>query len=268
MPPKRPLEDAPPAGGPEAKKPRAKKGFRVGPDNLPDGPWRRKVTKIKTDLIQKAKIKKAYAKVKQQHQEAEAQRPTVAATATSSAGGRGGRGGGGGGGGKGGQDDATYHNDEHDSAGQTTTKTTTSADAGETEPQIHPARQAMLDGDEANPHATENGSGGQHRPEQRPRDRGEPNNQRRGGGGGGPRGQRPGYFASSLAEAAQRSEQRAAREAEVARRAEERAARQAERERFRRAIKKARTPGRDGQRRLGRESGLLLEKVKKMTAGR
>ena len=29
---------------------------------------------------------------------------------------------------------------------------------------------------------------------------------------------------------------------------------------------KARKPGRDGQRRLGRESGLLLEKVKKMVS--
>ncbi|PHH71147.1 hypothetical protein CDD83_5264 [Cordyceps sp. RAO-2017] len=46
-----------------SKKPR-RGGFRVGPDNLPDGPWRRKVTKIKKDLIHRAKVKKAYAKIK------------------------------------------------------------------------------------------------------------------------------------------------------------------------------------------------------------
>ncbi|KAK7956268.1 uncharacterized protein PG986_005490 [Apiospora aurea] len=52
---KRPLEDDV-AGAPEAKKP--KKGFRVGPENLPDGPWRRKIDKVKKGLIEKAKLKK------------------------------------------------------------------------------------------------------------------------------------------------------------------------------------------------------------------
>ncbi|KAL4934587.1 uncharacterized protein BDV17DRAFT_249616 [Aspergillus undulatus] len=46
---------------PDAKK---RKGFSVGPANLPDGTYRRKAQKIKNDLIQKAKVKKAYAKVK------------------------------------------------------------------------------------------------------------------------------------------------------------------------------------------------------------
>ncbi|KAL2853323.1 hypothetical protein BJY01DRAFT_73549 [Aspergillus pseudoustus] len=41
-----------------------RKGFSVGPANLPDGTYRRKTQKIKADLIQKAKVKKAYAKVK------------------------------------------------------------------------------------------------------------------------------------------------------------------------------------------------------------
>ena len=48
-----------------------RKGFSVGPANLPDGTYRRKTQKIKSDLIQKAKVKKAYAKVKAQ-EEAEA----------------------------------------------------------------------------------------------------------------------------------------------------------------------------------------------------
>ncbi|KAL4738066.1 hypothetical protein BDV11DRAFT_144120 [Aspergillus similis] len=41
-----------------------RKGFSVGPANLPDGTYRRKAQKIKADLIQKAKVKKAYAKIK------------------------------------------------------------------------------------------------------------------------------------------------------------------------------------------------------------
>jgi hypothetical protein len=39
-----------------------------------------------------------------------------------------------------------------------------------------------------------------------------------------------------------------------------------QRERMRKAMQKARTPGRDGKRKLGRESGFLLEKVKKLVA--
>ncbi|KAL6719859.1 hypothetical protein ACLMJK_001780 [Lecanora helva] len=47
----------------ENKKP--KKGFSVGPANLPDGTHRRKVQKIKQDLIRKAKVKKSYNKLKE-----------------------------------------------------------------------------------------------------------------------------------------------------------------------------------------------------------
>ena len=39
-----------------------------------------------------------------------------------------------------------------------------------------------------------------------------------------------------------------------------------ERERFRKAMAKARTGGKNGQRKLGRESKVLLEKVKRMIA--
>ncbi|KAJ6180897.1 hypothetical protein N7519_011358 [Penicillium mononematosum] len=55
--------DAAPAskGEPAIKK---RKGFSVGPANLPDGTYRRKTQKIKNDLIHKAKVKKAYAKIK------------------------------------------------------------------------------------------------------------------------------------------------------------------------------------------------------------
>ncbi|KAF3392367.1 hypothetical protein DPV78_010391 [Talaromyces pinophilus] len=46
-----------------------RKGFTVGPENLPDGTYRRKAQKIKRDLIQKAKVKKAYAKIKAAEEE-------------------------------------------------------------------------------------------------------------------------------------------------------------------------------------------------------
>ncbi len=57
---KRPWDDAAETTRPDKKR----KGFSVGPANLPDGTYRRKTQKIKSDLIQKAKVKKAYAKVK------------------------------------------------------------------------------------------------------------------------------------------------------------------------------------------------------------
>lgn len=56
--------------GETAHSTKKRKGFQIGPDHLPDGTYRRKAQKIKNDLIQKAKVKKAYAKVKAQ-QEAE-----------------------------------------------------------------------------------------------------------------------------------------------------------------------------------------------------
>lgn len=61
-------------------------------------------------------------------------------------------------------------------------------------------------------------------------------------------------------------------EAEARQKAREEAKRQRllkieERERFRRAMAKARAGGKNGQRKLGRESKVLLERVKRMTEG-
>ncbi|EEQ28854.1 conserved hypothetical protein [Microsporum canis CBS 113480] len=60
MAPKRKMDED--VEGKESKRP--KKGFSVGPANLPDGTYRRKVIKIKADLIHKAKLKKSYEKIK------------------------------------------------------------------------------------------------------------------------------------------------------------------------------------------------------------
>ncbi|KAF2502462.1 hypothetical protein BU16DRAFT_9643 [Lophium mytilinum] len=48
-----------------------KKGFSVGPANLPDGVHKRKVQKIKREIIHKSKIKKDYAKLKAREQAAD-----------------------------------------------------------------------------------------------------------------------------------------------------------------------------------------------------
>ncbi|KAI0599395.1 hypothetical protein F4775DRAFT_591510 [Biscogniauxia sp. FL1348] len=123
MAPKRPLESED-SEALAVKKQR--KGFRVGPSNLPDGPWKRKVDKIKKDLIHKAKVKKAYKKIQAAEQASTKPAITVTTTVT------------------------------------TTTTTTSETEGGEKEaataetaappsPQIHPERQAMLDDDEAPP---------------------------------------------------------------------------------------------------------------------
>lgn len=75
---------------------------------------------------------------------------------------------------------------------------------------------------------------------------------------------KPDYFNKAKADAERKRAEADARTQEFEKRNAERNGKIAERERFKKALAKARTPGRDGQRKLGRESGLLLEKVKKM----
>ncbi|KAL8942776.1 MAG: hypothetical protein Q9216_001461 [Gyalolechia sp. 2 TL-2023] len=50
--------------GPDVSVKKARKGFSVGPANLPDGTYRRKVKKIKDSLVRKAKVKKSYSKIR------------------------------------------------------------------------------------------------------------------------------------------------------------------------------------------------------------
>jgi len=183
-------------------------GFKVGPDNLPDGIHRRKgictsnkcfasqltmmttVMKIKKDLIQKAKVKKSYAKIK-------ALEPTTPSVFP------------------------------------------TEPEAEVEEPktqELHPERQAMLDA---------------------PRQATPPPVQGR-------QTRRPAYFEKEKAFADQQKAEAEARRAEFERRDKEKKEKIEERERFRRAMAKARTGGKNGQRKLGKESKVLLEKVKRM----
>ncbi|KAL2061770.1 hypothetical protein VTL71DRAFT_7148 [Oculimacula yallundae] len=201
MSPKRPAEDG--ASEPKAKKHRP--GFKVGPDNLPDGVHRRKVIKIKKDLIQKAKIKKSYAKIKAQ-------------TSLSA---------------------ETIPYEPVEPASQ----------------ELHPDRQAMLDAPEKAavlPSQDEmfsklNPGSGSQRPREQQR-----------------RGKKPAYFEKEQAFAEQQRAEAEARRAEFERRDRERKEKTEERERWRRMMGKARTGGKNGQRKLGKESQVLLERVKRM----
>ncbi|KAF4126580.1 hypothetical protein GMORB2_0316 [Geosmithia morbida] len=216
MAPRRPPGGSSPA--PESKKPR--KGFRVGPDNLPDGPWRRKVTKIKKDLIHKAKVKKQYAKIKAQEQPQQLQEK---------------------------RPDGDKHDDGQAAA----------------DPALHPTRQLMLKDEEAAQTGVSRGGGHDDGDD----DDGEAPGRRGGRSGGHSDGQRrrtrrPGYYDKQLQKADQHRAEAEARAREIQRRREEREQKMAQRDRYRRAM--AKTVGPDGKKKLGRESNILLEKVKRI----
>lgn len=157
------------------------------------------MVKIKKDLIQKAKIKKSYAKIKAQ---ASAENPPTPAT-------------------------------------------TTLPEESKTEPsqELHPERQAMLDAprDPTPPPYFDS--------QRRPRER---------------RPKRPKYYEKEQAFAEHQKAEAEARRAEFERRDKERKQKVEERERFRKAMAKARTGGKNGQRKLGKESKVLLERVKRI----
>ena len=75
---------------------------------------------------------------------------------------------------------------------------------------------------------------------------------------------RPGYFEKEQAYAEQKRAEAEVRRIEFERRDKERKQKIEERERFRKAMAKARSGGRNGQRKLGKESQVLLERVKRM----
>lgn len=184
------LKRARPTDTSEEQAKKKRKGFSVGPSNLPDGTYKRKTQKIKADLIQKAKVKKAYAKVKAEA--AQDELPSVYSAAESE----------------------TQHTDPP---------------SGSLE--LHPDRQAMVDAPEVHYAITTP------RQERLPRERK----------------RKPDRFSKEKEVAAQRRQDLAARE-----RARE------EKEKERQAMLKARRPGRDGKIKLGRQSQVLLSKVKRL----
>ncbi|KAK5998689.1 hypothetical protein PT974_01071 [Cladobotryum mycophilum] len=203
---------------PEAKKP--KHGFRVGPENLPDGPWRRKVDKIKKDLIHKAKVKKAYAKIKAREVKA-----TEEATEDAAA------------------EDESVEDDE-DNKSQDGDDNASKEE--EEEEKLHPTRQLMLRDEEMAQVGTD--------PE---KNLGPSDGERR-------RTRRPGYYDKQIQKAEQKKAEAEARRQEFERRNRERTQKIAERERFKKAM--AKTRDKNGNKKLGRESAILLEKVKRLVA--
>ncbi|CAN8103147.1 unnamed protein product [Discula destructiva] len=266
---KRPSADNPNADViPEAKK---RKGFRVGPENLPDGAWRRHNVKIKDDLIHKAKLKKEYRKVKAELQQQEQGKKT-----------------------------GTEPSHDDPSAADP-------IDHEQDRQHVNAERQALLDGAPVPPMKQRLPMPPQERQQRQPQPRRpspppttggkedtSPSADRQTAAHGHEeptsnattnnhrskddrrKARRPDYYDKALQEGAKKKAEAEARAAERQRREEERDRKAADRERVRKAMLKARgiKPGggdrgrfsgrQEGPRKLGRESKVLLEKVKMM----
>lgn len=125
-----------------------------------------------------------------------------------------------------------------------------SLDAAKEEPatlELHPERQAMIDQPEAEALA-QTTSEGKPRPQRQARPK-------------------PVPFTKEARLAQQRREERERQQREYEECNRQREAKIGERERFRRAMAKARLGDKDGQRKLGRESKVLLEKVQRIVGG-
>ncbi|KAK4161295.1 hypothetical protein QBC43DRAFT_324114 [Cladorrhinum sp. PSN259] len=239
----------------QQKKPRT--GFRVGPDNLPDGAWKRKVTKIKKNLIQKAKIKKQFAKVKAQIDAEKEKNPTVNDPMLIAA--------------REAEEEERRRQQAQQEKSQTPEPQTKHEHEHEPQPAspaIHPARQAMLDNLDSHQSPSKPSSTGAAKPFDGPNpnldDPTHPDNQPRHSRQRNSRKHRPDYFSKELTAAQKAKEAAEKRAAEIARREAEKQEKIADRERFRRQMAKAKEPGRDGKRKVGKEGKLLLERVQRL----
>ncbi|KAI4744715.1 hypothetical protein E4T50_04934 [Aureobasidium sp. EXF-12298] len=224
---KRPRDDA--SADRAAKK--QKKGFTVGPQNLPDGTHRRKTIQIKRNLIEKAKLKKEYAKQKQlAGNDLQPKRPSLYTTTEDD------------------KQDLPEKDTKDDPVDapvkaprQSKSKPAPKPKSSSPSPVPAPAPVAVAEAPTAEELTDSNLSGIHHS-----------------------RRQKIIPFAKE-----HRFAQRQKREAEERRAAyetskRERAEKTEERERFRKAMAKARTGGKNGQRKLGRESTVLLDRIKRM----
>jgi len=216
---KRSRDDAASVAGPSAKK---KKGFSVGPAHLPDGTYRRKVQKIKKDLIHKAKVKKAYAKIKAQEL-ASAPPPTKPFLA---------------------RDEETPT--DNGSRNEDSPLNHQRLDPPPATLEIHPDRQALLNEASPTPEPTPTQPKRQkptdHRHNRDPARRPPPK-----------RRPKPSAFARDIEIAERHRQEREARRKEQELKAQERE-----------AMTRAKRPDQFGQRRLGRESKVLLSRVQRL----
>ncbi|MCJ1309576.1 hypothetical protein MMC25_003236 [Agyrium rufum] len=248
-----------------AKKPR--KGFAIGPANLPDGVHRRKVQKIKKNLIQKAKLKQSYAKLKEREGDGARSRPSYYDREDEEEGSR---------------DTEQPQSSGGDERGlqakkpsQKKKKLILSRPALEPEPEpepasldLHPARQERLDRSESpsaplpHPSQTNRNSKKQRHPPPHQSDAQNPNHtptsKTRAS-----RPSKPQPFLKAEQHSQKLQAERQARHIAIEKALAEKQVRLEERERFRRKMAKARTGGRNGQRKLGLESSVLLEKIRR-----
>ncbi|KAK3400133.1 hypothetical protein B0T20DRAFT_177779 [Sordaria brevicollis] len=282
MAPKRARDEDPATGAPDKKK--AKHGFRVGPENLPDGAWKRKVTKIKKELITKAKVKKQYAKIKAQKEAEAAAAPSVPVGPV--------------------LDAHTGSEDDNDNNKKNDNEVQEGEDVDPPAP-IHPSRQILLEkgaaAKAARAEAEAEQQQQQHQTTNEPSSQNDTTEQREedqqptttttttqkaaaAAADDQPyvpppmeidpnmhpsrlpkRHRKPNYYEKELALAEKKKKAAEERAAEIARREAEKQKRIAERERYRKQMAKARQPGaRDGKIKLGRQSGLLLDKAKRI----
>lgn len=173
--------------------------------------------KIKKNLIQKARVKKSYAKLKSRE-------PPI---------------------------DKPIPDQDNESEASWKPKAETEAEPSQ---ELHPDRQAMLDKSRS-PTPNEDHASFPGR-EKQIRNR-EPRKTRK-----------PKYFEKEISIAENSRAEAAARREEFERNLAEKKRKTEERDRSRKAMAKARTGGKNGQRKLGRESGVLLEKVKRLVEGK
>ncbi|KAH7371369.1 hypothetical protein BKA66DRAFT_514175 [Pyrenochaeta sp. MPI-SDFR-AT-0127] len=191
--------------GVDSKAKKQRKGFSVGPANLPDGTYKRKVQKIKKDLIHKAKLKKQYAKLRARE-----------------------------------DDDATTpRKSVYDGEGDASDAEEPAEPVPEPSLEPHPDRVRMLEEEDA--HDAEPGQSAERR-KRRPR---------------------PQPFKKETELALQKKEDAEARQKAREEADKERTRKLAERERFRKTMAKARG-GPNGQKKLGRESTVLLAKAQRL----
>lgn len=141
-------------------------------------------------------------------------------------------------------------------------------------PEIHPDRIRMLDGNDDGEDEYDDVNGFRAEQKKRGEQQKKRYEARRAGSGATgvnadkpPRerkARKPGYFEKDLAEAEKKKAEAEARQAEWERQQKEREKAIKERERHRRIMAKARGNGRDGKRKLGKESFVLLDRVKKL----
>lgn len=226
---KRKLEDTTAVEPP--KKQRKNHGFSVGPANLPDGTYRRKTQKIKNDLISKAKVKKSYARLKL-NDEGDSETKYDPYTQP--------------------EDPARPGRQE----GQVKNATSDVDNVRSPTNEIHPERQAMLNAPEEDAVPPKH----KNRRERKPRgrranrdDHANPNATELGGRGHQRDATRPVRYQKEFALAEEKTARDAAREAARQQRIKER-----------KAMIKARRPGKDGKQKLGRQSDILLNRVKRL----